>query len=259
MKTLFFPTLAAAAALLPGAAIAQQGPPPGVTWQERGDVARLGDFRPGPDFPHRLGRGHVIHPHWFGPRFHINNWQRYGFADPGADGRWIRYYDDAYLIDRGGRVREAREGLDWDQYGERWDDADGIPAYHGRGDYRPGEEDYAWVQEYQGEFGPGYAEQGGYGSYPGGGYYTQPMIIDTIVTGTSVRTVINGELVDEIPLAAAAPRAAVRRYPRPVASSRPAPRRMAPEPVARIPAPPHAAPPLVAPAPRPEDAPTPGI
>jgi len=256
MKTFSLLTLAAGAALLPAVAVAQSVPPPGVTWQERAGAARPGGFRPGPDFPHRLGRGHVIHPHWFGPRYHINNWQMYGFPDPGADGRWIRYYDDAYLIDRGGRVREAREGLDWDQYGERWDDADGIPAYHGRGDYRPGEEDYAWVREYQGEFGPGYAEQRGYSPHPGGGYYTQPMIIDTIVTGTSVRTVINGELVDEIPLAAAS-------VPRPVShASRPArpepPRRtsrMAPPPsVVRMPAPPVAAPPQP-----PEDAPTPGI
>lgn len=265
MKTLSVLMLAAGAALIPGVAAAQpaprQGPPPGVTWQERSVAAHPGGFRPGPDFPHRLRRGHVIHPFWFGPRFHINNWQLYGFADPGADGRWIRYYDDAYLIDRGGRVRDAREGLDWDQYGERWDEEDGIPAYHGRGDYRPGDEDYAWVREYQGEFGPGYAEQGGYGPYPGGGYYTQPMIIDTIVTGTSVRTVINGEVVDEIPLAAAtvAPRAAVRRPPRSVAAPRPAPRRMTPAPVARIPAPPPAVPPPAAPPPRPEDAQTPGL
>lgn len=265
MKTFSLLTLAAGAALLPAAASAQPaprpGPPPGVTWQGGDVTVRHGDFRPGPGFPHRLRRGHVIHPHWFGPRFHINNWQMYGFADPGADGRWIRYYDDAYLIDRGGRVRDAREGLDWDQYGERWDIEDGIPAYHGRGDYRPGQEDYAWVREYQGEFGPGYAEQGGYGPYPGGGYYTQPMVIDTIVTGTSVRTVINGELVDEIPLAAAtaAPRAVVRRHPRPVASRPPTPRRMAPASVARIPVAPSPAVPRPVVPPPPEDAPTPGL
>ena len=95
-------------------------------------------MHPGRNFRgHRLQRGFVIPPFWFGPQFHINNWQVYGFADPGADGRWVRYYDDAYLIDRDGRVRDNRYGMDWDRYGEEWEVEDGIPAYRGRRDYRP--------------------------------------------------------------------------------------------------------------------------
>lgn len=104
-------------------------------------------FRPGHGFPRRLQRGGFIHPFWFGPQFYIQNWQGYGFADPGPDQRWVRYYDDAYLVDRGGRVVDAREGLDWDQYGERWEVEDGIPSYYGRNQFQPGDEDYAWVEE----------------------------------------------------------------------------------------------------------------
>jgi Ni/Co efflux regulator RcnB len=104
-------------------------------------------FRPGHGFPRRLRRGGFIHPFWFGPQFYIQNWQGYGFADPGEDRRWVRYYDDAYLIDQGGRVVDSREGLDWDQYGERWETEDGIPSYYGRNEYQPGEEDYAYVEE----------------------------------------------------------------------------------------------------------------
>lgn len=111
-----------------------------------GGGVRMPHFRPGQGFPRRLVRGGFVHPFWFGPQFYIQNWQGYGFANPGADQRWVRYYDDAYLIDRGGRVVDAREGLDWDQYGERWETRDGIPSYYGRNEFQPGDEDYAWVE-----------------------------------------------------------------------------------------------------------------
>lgn len=112
-----------------------------------GGHVRIPRFRPPHGFPRRLQRGFFVHPFWFGPQFHINNWQAYGFANPGEDRRWVRYYDDAYLIDRGGRVVDAREGLDWDQYGERWETEDGIPSYYGRNEFQPGDEDYAYVEE----------------------------------------------------------------------------------------------------------------
>ena len=118
-------------------------------------VVRHGGGRfmhPGPNFRHhRLQRGFFIHPFWFGPQFHVNNWQVYGFADPGPDRRWVRYYDDAYMIDRGGRVIDMREDFDWDSYGEQWEVEDGIPAYRGSRDYVPDEEDYAWFERHDGE------------------------------------------------------------------------------------------------------------
>ena len=192
MKTLTFLSLAASAALLPTAAFAQAAGA-GVSWQGggmrgggnmqmgggmrgghvggvqmRGGMrgghfggfgggVRMPHFRPGRGFPHRLNRGAFIHPFWFGPQFFISNWQGYGFADPGPDRRWVRYYDDAYLVDQGGRVVDVREGLDWDQYGERWETSDGIPSYYGRNEFQPGEEDYAYVEEQ----GQGYAARGG--------------------------------------------------------------------------------------------------
>ena len=60
------------------------------------------------------------------PQFSINDWQMYRLRRRGPDGRWIRYYDDAYLIDRDGRVRDSplrrSTGIamasDWD-YGRR--------------------------------------------------------------------------------------------------------------------------------------------
>ena len=152
----------------------------------------------GGNFHHRIRRGFVIPPMWFGPQFHVNNWQMYGFAAPSADQRWVRYYDDAYLIDRGGRVIDSREGMDWDRYGEEWDMADGIPAYRGSRDYAPDDEDYAWGAENRGHgghgghgggYGPpmagaGYGYAGGhaYGGGYGYGYYAYPIVIETITT-----------------------------------------------------------------------------
>jgi hypothetical protein len=173
MKTLTLLSLAAGAALLPTVALAQPAPRAGggagVTWGGGGAVGgggqfrggqfrggfgggvRMPRFRPGHGFPRRLTRGAFIHPFWFGPQFFIQNWQGYGFVDPGPDRRWVRYYDDAYLIDQGGRVVDMREGLDWDQYGERWEVEDGIPSYYGRNQYQPDDEDYAYVDRRRGD------------------------------------------------------------------------------------------------------------
>ncbi|WP_114954694.1 RcnB family protein [Sphingosinicella terrae] len=120
---------------------------------------------PGPNFRHhRIQRGGFVHPYWFGPQFHVQNWQLYGFAEPPRDQRWVRHYDDAYLIDRQGRVQDTRYGLDWDEYGERWDSEAGIPSYYGRGEYRPDERDYAWVESQE----RGYAAGAGHDGYAEG-------------------------------------------------------------------------------------------
>jgi Ni/Co efflux regulator RcnB len=216
MRKMSLSLLAASIALSPSGALAQggphgpHGPPPGTTWHGGGMRGPHMMGHRGPmqgHFQHRLQRGFVVPPFWFGPQFQIGNWQMYGFADPGPDGRWIRYYDDAYLIDRDGRIRDSREGLDWDEYGEDWDMADGIPAYRGSRDYRPGERDYEWDEGHHGgpdghmehgemhHGGPampgpgyGYGYGGGYGSTQvyGGGYgygmYAYPIVIETITT-----------------------------------------------------------------------------
>ena len=84
---------------------------------------------------------------FFQPQYQVQNWQLYGFVAPQQDQRWIRYYDDAMLVDGRGYIYDARHGVPWDRYGERWerDDA-GIPYYVGRGDYYPDGRDYARVE-----------------------------------------------------------------------------------------------------------------
>lgn len=221
MRKLSLSILAASVALVAAPAFAQgartgHGPrPPAGHWRGGGMTGTPAHGRnmqmhhrggrsmhPGRNFRHhRMNRGFVIHPFWFGSQFHINNWQMYGFADPGADGRWVRYYDDAYLIGRDGRVRDTRYGMDWDRYGEEWDMEDGIPAYRGSRDHRPGDEDYEWAERrgdghhgegHQGEGhhggqqvmhgGSGYGHGAAYGGYYGYGFYAYPIVIETVTT-----------------------------------------------------------------------------
>ncbi|HEY5721759.1 MAG TPA: RcnB family protein [Allosphingosinicella sp.] len=119
----------------------------------------------------RINRGGTIPGFWFGPQFHIMNWGMYGFSQPRDDERWVRYYDDAYLIGRDGRVRDGRHDMDWDRYGERWaDDENGVPYYVGNGDFEPGDYDYEWAERYEREHGrDDYARRGhGRGDRGGG-------------------------------------------------------------------------------------------
>lgn len=189
----------------PGPPPGMHGPPPGATWQghmggQMGGQGQVHTFTlqrqggPGPqmqmhqmqmhggmhgrmNFPRHFQRGFVIPPFFFGSQFYVDDWQAYGFSDPGPDGRWIRYYDDAYLIDRDGRIVDSRDGMDWGRHGDDWDDDDGMPVHrrHGGGDYG-----YAYGGGYGGPpmQGGGYAYGGGYGY----GFYAYPIVIETVTT-----------------------------------------------------------------------------
>jgi Ni/Co efflux regulator RcnB len=311
MRKLSLSMLAASTLLIAGTAAAQPGPgarPPGATWhgggmmggnvqmrgpnmQMRGNMGNVrvrtgggfqmhgGNFRmhrwgprPGADFRHsRLRRGGFINSFWFAPQFFIGDWGSYGFSAPGDDQRWVRYYDDAYLVDGDGRVMDTRYGVRWDRYGGDWDVQDGIPGY--RGDWRDyddseyaeesdGREGYAEMREdmrggdmrehhmemrRHGEMmrGPGgpMMPPPGYGPPPGtrvygGGYgygmYAYPIVIETVTTTGGGGYI---EEVTEEVVQTAHRRRAVR--PRPRCSCAPAPRpvvrRPAPRPVHRRP------------------------
>lgn len=100
----------------------------------------------------RLQRGHSVGAFWRSPRVEVRNYGRYGLYPPAGDDRWVRYYDDALLVDRSGVVRDGRYGLDWDQYGDGWAEEGGIPVYVGDGDFYPGREDYAYVEGYDQDY-----------------------------------------------------------------------------------------------------------
>jgi hypothetical protein len=166
-----------------------------------GHVFRPGSH-PGANFRHhRLQRGFFVHPFWFGPQFHVQNWQLYGFAPPPRHHRWVRFYDDAYLIDRDGRVRDHRYDFDWERHGEHWERRDGIPYHaapegrvHHRDDWEEEEEFYADGPHHRplpppplvcGP-GPHFCAGAPTYAYPGYGYGVMypPIIIETTTTTT---------------------------------------------------------------------------
>jgi len=63
-------------------------------------------------------RGYALPRYWVAPRFTINDWQGYGLRQPAYGYNWVRYYDDAVLIDSRGSVFDSVSGLDWDGYGD---------------------------------------------------------------------------------------------------------------------------------------------
>jgi Ni/Co efflux regulator RcnB len=84
-------------------------------------------------------RGASLPPYWISPRFHIADFRRYGFAPPPPGYGWSRYYDDAVLTDRYGRVVDTVRGVEWDRYdayddGEQFDETQIGRGHHGHRD-----------------------------------------------------------------------------------------------------------------------------
>jgi len=107
---------------------------------------------------HRIDRGFVLPQAWWGPRYGISNWSAYGLPQPIHGGRWVRYYDDALMIDSYGRVHDGRWGMTWDDRDDRW-------SYDDRGaPYRGGDDDYYDEDYYEDERDGRYADhRGGHG------------------------------------------------------------------------------------------------
>ena len=115
----------------------------------------------------RIDRGFFLPQPWWGQGYHIQNYSMYGLPHPIGGGRWVRYYDDALMVDAGGRVLDGRYGMAWDEWQDQWTyDDRGVPVYAGDGDFYPGDEDYAWVEGRDG----GYAEGEVYGHGEGHAY-----------------------------------------------------------------------------------------
>ena len=71
-------------------------------------------------------RGYVLPSYWISPSFYVGNWSTYGFAAPSAGYGWSRYYDDAVMTDRYGRVVDYVPNYNWDRNATRsrsYDDA----------------------------------------------------------------------------------------------------------------------------------------
>lgn len=66
--------------------------------------------------------GYVLPRYWVQPNYYISNYSAYGFPTPAAGYGWSRYYDDAVMTDRYGRVYDTRSDVDWDRDGGYFDD-----------------------------------------------------------------------------------------------------------------------------------------
>ena len=58
-------------------------------------------------------RGFLLPRVWIAPTYYIANWQGYRLPRPAPGYGWSRYYDDAVLTDRQGRVYDTVQGVDW--------------------------------------------------------------------------------------------------------------------------------------------------
>ena len=84
-------------------------PPPGA-WQN-GTAPQWyggrGDYR-------RPTPGWKVPRHYRDRSYVVADWRGWGFGQPGPGMAWVRYYDDALLVDGDGRVVDCRYGVNWD-------------------------------------------------------------------------------------------------------------------------------------------------
>ena len=173
----------------------------------------------------RFDRGLMLPHQWWGPQFQLHNWGNYGLPQPMHGGRWVRYYDDALLVDGYGRIHDGRWGMKWDEWDREWGyDDRGVPVYVGNGDFHPGPQEHAWVEGQGRGYAHGYGHSyGGYGqaygyAYPGCGCGYGMVITETTVT--TAPTVIAETVYEDVVVTKKRVRAKPRaRYYRP----RPAP------------------------------------
>lgn len=70
-------------------------------------------------------RGWTVPPTFVGPDLQVADFAAWGLSPPGPGLRWIRYYDDAVLIDGRGRVQDVRYAFGWNRAGR----GPGAPVY----------------------------------------------------------------------------------------------------------------------------------
>ncbi|WP_240700081.1 RcnB family protein [Sphingomonas gei] len=61
----------------------------------------------------RLHRGNSLPGYWRGNDFRVHDYLSFGLAAPQPGYSWVRYYDDAVLVDRDDRVWDSIDGIGW--------------------------------------------------------------------------------------------------------------------------------------------------
>ncbi|MCF8709038.1 RcnB family protein [Rhizorhapis sp. SPR117] len=92
-------------------------------WSNRTDARWHGSWAApdGGKVRQRLVHGFVLPRYWTQPTFYIANASAYGLTTPPYGYGWSRYYDNAVLTDRYGRVYDYRSDIHWGRSGNRND------------------------------------------------------------------------------------------------------------------------------------------
>lgn len=62
---------------------------------------------------YRPERGYRLPIFWLSPTYVVTDWGHYRLGSPAYGTRWVRYFDDAVLIDERGNILDARYGVKW--------------------------------------------------------------------------------------------------------------------------------------------------
>jgi Ni/Co efflux regulator RcnB len=194
----------------------------------------------------RMGRGGHLPAYWMGGGFRIPDYLSWGLAAPPAGYFWVRYYDDAVLVDERGDVWDSVSGIAWADADAWADSGAGYSSSYsysnatvGAGYRQPIQpvdpNDYYGYSggsvppagaigappavQVQGYYGSGQAYYGG-GSYQAGtAYYGAPVGSTVIITmpAATTTTTITEEVIEEVATTTtyvrSAPRRVVRKVP----------------------------------------------
>jgi hypothetical protein len=92
------------ATVMPMPPMVRQMPPV----MQRGPIAARDAYR-------QPSYGYTLPRQWVSPPYFISNYSLYRLPRPAAGYGWSRYYDDAVLTDRYGRVYDWRSDMDWNR------------------------------------------------------------------------------------------------------------------------------------------------
>ncbi|RYY44833.1 MAG: hypothetical protein EOP59_05505 [Sphingomonadales bacterium] len=185
----------------------------------------------------RLGRGHHMPQYWLGGSFWINDYLNFGLSAPPQGYRWLRYYDDAVLVDGRGDVWDSVGGIGWGGgYASGGSHSNSSSYSYSSAAIQPVDPNqYYAQQQYPGGYAPsaayappaaqyGYGAGASYGSdYQQGSYYygaptSSTMSSIVIIPTTTTTTIVEEEIIEEEVVTTrsyvrAAPRRVVRRAP----------------------------------------------
>ncbi|MBC9033538.1 RcnB family protein [Sphingomonas sp. JC676] len=87
-------------------------------------------------------RGWTLPGYWRDSRFRVNDYLNFGLSAPPRGYYWVRYYDDAVLVDDGGRVWDSTGGIGWGtsaeaSYGDSYAYAESSSSGSAGADYPP--------------------------------------------------------------------------------------------------------------------------